>query len=310
MNPPSAGGDGEPAIRAQELSKRYGDAVALSGLTMTVPRGEIFGFLGPNGSGKTTAVKLFLGLVSASGGDAWLLGRHSTSRSARERVGYLPELFRYQGWLSADEVLLLHCNLARLPRSQWGREVDAALATVGLTDHRSSRVGTFSKGMQQRLGIGVALLGRPELVILDEPTSALDPVGRHDVRAIIRGLRDRGCAVFLNSHLLSEVEQVCDRVAVVSRGGVLATGTIAELLRGDIVRLRLGGLDDAARAALAQRAAISERDGWIEMRGLRDDDIPPLVADLVSHGVRVYAVEHARQSLEDRFLALLQGGEP
>src|SRR4029077_981525 len=136
----------------------------------------------------------------------------------RRRIGYLPELIRYQGWLSAAAGLALHCELAPLPRSSWDEEIVIAARTVGLTDRANDRVGTFSKGMQQRLGLGAALLGETELVFLDEPTSALDPVGRHDVREIIRGLTSRGTAVFLNSHLLSEVEQVCDRVAVVDHG--------------------------------------------------------------------------------------------
>src|SRR6266516_2162228 len=155
---------------------------------MTVPRGEIFGFLGPNGAGKTTAVKLLLGLLTPTSGEAWVLGQPAGNLETRRRVGYLPELFRYQSWLSAREVLALHCELAGIDRTAWQREIEDALAIVGLADRGSGRVGTFSKGMQQRLGLGVALLGAPDLVVLDEPTSALDPVGRHDVREIIRGL--------------------------------------------------------------------------------------------------------------------------
>src|SRR5579872_6594227 len=199
---------------------------------MTVPRGEVFGFLGPNGAGKTTAVKVLLGLLAPSSGEGWLLGHPIGDLSTRRRIGYLPELFRYQTWLSAREVLTLHCELAPLPRGKWQSAIAESLETVGLTDRADDRVGTFSKGMQQRLGLGAALLGSPELVFLDEPTSALDPVGRHDVRTIIRELADRGTAVFLNSHLLSEVEQVCDRVAVVDHGRVIATGTMRDLLTG------------------------------------------------------------------------------
>jgi len=211
------------------LSKRLGHTVALAGLSMTVPRGEVFGFLGPNGAGKTTSVKLLLGLLRPTSGEAWLLGRPIGDLQTRRRIGYLPELFRYQGWLSAHEVLALHCELAPLPRASWKDEITSALETVGLTERANDRVSTFSKGMQQRLGLAAALVGEPELVFLDEPTSALDPVGRHDVREIIRGLASRGTAVFLNSHLLSEVEQVCDRVAVVDHGRVIAQGTPREL---------------------------------------------------------------------------------
>lgn len=222
--PISAPSSDEPAVRTLELTKHYGEEVALSGLTMVVPRGEVFGFLGPNGSGKTTAVKLLLGLTRPTGGEAWVLGRRAGDRETRAHVGYLPELFRYQGWLRAREVLALHCRLAGIESAAWPVQISGALSTVGLTGHADAKVETFSKGMQQRLELGVALLGDPALVILDEPTSALDPVGRADTRAIIRKLRDKGCAVFLNSHLLGEVEQVCDRVAVVSNGRVLATG--------------------------------------------------------------------------------------
>jgi ABC-2 type transport system ATP-binding protein len=167
--PASSGAD---AVRTLELTKHYGASVALAGLTMAVPRGEVFGFLGPNGSGKTTAVKLLLGLSRPTGGEAWVLGRPAGDRATRARVGYLPELFRYQGWLSAAEVLGLHCRLAGIARAEWPAQIDGALTTIGLKGHADARVETFSKGMQQRLGLGVALLGNPELVILDEPIPA------------------------------------------------------------------------------------------------------------------------------------------
>src|SRR4030088_2892917 len=199
------------AVHTQDLAKRYGKTVALSGLTMSVRRAEVFGFLGPNGAGKTTAVKLLVGLALPTAGEAWVLGAPIGDLQTRRRLGYLPELFRYQGWMKAREV-------PGLPRAEWKHEIDVALDMVGLTDRADDKVEGFSKGMQQRLGLGVALLGRPELVLLDEPTSALDPVGRHDVREIIRQLKARGTAVFLNSHLLSEVEQICDRLFVVGGG--------------------------------------------------------------------------------------------
>jgi ABC-2 type transport system ATP-binding protein len=294
------------AVRTLELTKHYGAAVALSGLTMVVPRGEVFGFLGPNGSGKTTAVKLLLGLSRPTGGEAWVLGRPAGDRQTRSRVGYLPELFRYQGWLSGSEVLGLHCRLAGIARAEWPSQISKALAIVGLTGHGDARVETFSKGMQQRLGLGVALLGNPDLVILDEPTSALDPVGRADTRTIIRRLRDRGCAVFLNSHLLGEVEQICDRAAVVSDGRVLAIGRLDELLGSGGVRMRLTGLTDDGRARLARRGAVTEHEGWFVVGGVDADLVPELVAEVVASGARVYAVEPVRQTLEERFLALIE----
>jgi ABC-2 type transport system ATP-binding protein len=300
-----AGAD-TPAIHTQDLAKKYGHVTALAGLTMTVPKGEVFGFLGPNGAGKTTSVKLLLGLTEPTAGQAWLLGAPIGDLIVRRRVGYLPELFRYQSFLTAREVLAFHCDLARLPRSSRKEEIALALATVGLSDRADDRCGTFSKGMQQRLGLGVALLGKPELIFLDEPTSALDPVGRHDVREITRQLRDRGTTVFLNSHLLSEVEMVCDRVAVVDHGRVIAVGTINDLLRGaDMVRVRMAGLNGRL-GQIEGFAAPSEDGEWMTFRGVTEQKVPELVAEIVRLGGRVYAVEPRRQSLEDRFLQLLE----
>jgi ABC-2 type transport system ATP-binding protein len=299
-----------PAIHCVELSKRYGGTVALAGLTMTVPRGEVFGFLGPNGAGKTTAVKLLLGLVDPSGGEAWVLGRPAGDVAVRRSVGYLPELFRYQPWLSGLEVLRTHCDLARLSRAAWSDEIARVLDLVGLADRARDRVRTYSKGMQQRLGLGVALLGTPELVFLDEPTSALDPVGRHDVRQVIHHLRERGTAVFLNSHLLTEVELVCDRVAMVDRGRVIATGTLDELLGGQACRVRVTGLDAGRRRALRVFGDVDDDGEWIVVRGLAPERVPDLVAEIVRLGGRVHAVEPRQQTLEDRFLQLLGENRP
>jgi len=300
-------GSSDAAIVTTGLTKTYGSVTAVAGLSMSVPRGEVFGFLGPNGAGKTTAVKLLLGLARPTSGTATVLGAPAGAASARRRIGYLPELFRYQSWLSAYEVLVLHCALARIRKSRVGAEVERALVTVGLAERAHDRVGTFSKGMQQRLGLGVALLGSPEVVFLDEPTSALDPVGRKDVRDIIRHLRDRGVTVFLNSHLLGEVEQVCDRVAVVHHGTVIASGSLGALLSNSGVRVRVEGL--GAAAAKLERFGQLHLDGeWISVEGVALEGVPDLVSEIVALGGRVYAVEPRHQSLEDRFMELL-GGE-
>jgi len=307
--PEGAPAPAHPAIQTVNLSKRFGRTVALAGLTMTVPRGEVFGFLGPNGAGKTTSVKLLLGLLKPTSGEAWLLGRPIGDLQTRRRIGYLPELFRYQGWLTAHEVLALHCELAPLPRASWNDEITTALDTVGLTDRARDRVSTFSKGMQQRLGLGAALLGEPELVFLDEPTSALDPVGRHDVREIIRGLASRGTAVFLNSHLLSEVEQLCDRVAVVDHGRVIAAGTMDELLSGTAVKVRVEGLDATARSKLSTFGDIDDEGDQLTFTKLKAERVPDLVAAIIDLGGRVYEVAPRHQTLEDRFLQLLEEEE-
>ena len=297
---------GAPAIKTVELTKRFGRKVALAGLSMTVPRGEVFGFLGPNGAGKTTAVKLLLGLLKPTSGEGWLLGRRVGDLQTRRHIGYLPELFRYQSWLTAREVLSLHCELAPLPRKSWKDEIWTALDTVGLGERANDRVGTFSKGMQQRLGLGAALLGDPELVFLDEPTSALDPVGRRDVREIIRALAARGSAVFLNSHLLSEVEQLCDRVAVVDHGRVIAAGTMDELLHGTAVSVRVTGLGQADKNNLAKFGHLDDEGENLTFTNLDEARVPELVAAIVAMGGRVYAVAPRHQTLEDRFMQLLR----
>ncbi len=247
----------EPVIVTYDLAKRYGSTVALAGLSLTVERGEVFGFLGPNGAGKTTAIKLLLGLTAPSSGSGRLLGAPLGDREARRRLGYLPELFRYQPWLSGREVLRLHGELARLPRRRWEAQITDALATIGLASRGDEQVATYSKGMQQRLGLAVALLGQPELVLLDEPTSALDPVGRLDVRRILAGLRAQGVTVFLNSHLLGEVERVCDRVAIVDHGRVVAFGPVAELVAARTVRVQVRGLGPNERQSLARFGRMS-----------------------------------------------------
>jgi ABC-2 type transport system ATP-binding protein len=305
-----AGAD-DPVIDTNGLAKRYGRTDALVDLTLRVEPGEIFGFLGPNGAGKTTAVKLLLGLARASGGGGTVLGAPLGDRRARREIGYLPELFRYQPWLRAREVVELHGRL----RSVDGggavspEDIDAVLSTVDLAERAGDQVGGFSKGMQQRLGLAVALLGAPRLVILDEPTSALDPVGRADVCTIVRRAADAGSTIFLNSHLLTEVERVCDRVAIVDHGRVLASGRIDDLLGESSVRVRVTDLAAADVAELRRfgRVAAGE-DGWLTVGGIDPERVPDLVAAIVGAGGRVHAVESGRATLEDLFMRLVGGG--
>ena len=288
-----------PAVWASHLRKRYRKRVAVDGVSFTVGRGEVVGLLGPNGAGKTSVIKMMLGLVRPDAGEVMLLGRPHTEPGARERVGYLPELFRYQPWPTAADVLALHVRLTGLKISD--RDRRANLALVGLADRSHDRVGGFSKGMQQRLGLAVALVARPDLVVLDEPTSALDPLGRADVRDLLLSLRERGVAVLLNSHLIGEVERVCDRVVILDRGRVAASGTLPELLGRRSLRLRLGDVT----AAVLDRLGPVETDGDVYTVAM-PDDVPALVADLVKLGVRVHAVEPARVSLEERLLDILR----
>ena len=302
--------EADAAIETVELVKRYGRTVALDGLSMRVPAGEVFGFLGPNGAGKTTAGKLLLGRARPTSGQASLLGRPAGDRESRRRVGYLPELFRYQAWLTGREVLAVHCRLAGLHRPTWGPQIDAALHAAGISDRAGDRVGGYSKGMQQRLGLAVALLGDPAVIFLDEPTSALDPVGRLEMRHLLHGLRARGTTIFLNSHLLTEVERVCDRVVILDHGRVVAAGPLADLLSERHLRVRVTGLGRPAGELLAAFGSVSESDGFLELRGLDPDRVPDVVAALVAAGGRVYAVEPRQATLEERFAEAVGAPSP
>jgi ABC-2 type transport system ATP-binding protein len=299
-----------PAIEVTDLRKRYGQVDALAGLTMTVGRGEVFGFLGPNGAGKTTTVKLLLGLARPTGGSGKVLGAPLGDLATRRKIGYLPELFRYQPWMQAREVLTLHGELTGIPRARRRAAADEALGIVGLSDRAGDIVGKFSKGMQQRLGLGAALIGEPALIVLDEPTSALDPVGRVDVRGIVKAAAARGAAVFLNSHLLSEVEQVCDRVAIIDHGRVVASGDLDDVLGQAETQVRVGGVSPTDLAAF-ERFGTPILDGdKLTIRPMDAELVPDLVATLVGMGAKVYEVHAGRSSLERRFLDLVARDRP
>jgi len=299
-----------PAIEVTDLRKRYRNVEALAGLTMTVGRGEVFGFLGPNGAGKTTTVKLLLGLARPTAGTGKVLDAPLGDLNTRRKIGYLPELFRYQPWLKAREVLNLHADLMGLPAAQRGKALDDVLELVGLSDRANDLVGRFSKGMQQRLGLGVALLGDRALVILDEPTSALDPLGRIDVRTIIRTAAARGAAVFLNSHLLSEVEQVCDRVGIIDHGRVVASGSLDDVLGQSETQVRVTGLKPTDLAAIEQFGPPSLDGDRLSVRPMDAARTHELVALLVRMGAQVHDVRSGRGSLEQRFLELVARDRP
>ena len=275
------------ALAVRGLAKRYGRIEALRGVDLEVEAGELVGLLGPNGAGKSTLVKIACGLVRPSGGSAEILGSRAGSPPARASLGYLAELFRFPGWYTADEVLRLHQSLAR---SQGGEpERRELLELVDLAGARDRKVDAMSNGMQQRLGIAQALVGDPKLLLLDEPTSALDPVGRRTVRELLERLRGRGISVLLNSHLLSEVELVCDRVAILLRVEVVAAGAPSDLARPRGVEI------ETDEATLTYEAAGRE-------------DVPQLVAGLVAAGRKVYGVSVKRSTLEDVYLDAV-GGE-
>jgi ABC-2 type transport system ATP-binding protein len=274
------------AIVAREVVKRYGDTAALGGVTLEVGDGELVGLLGPNGAGKSTLTKIACGLVRPTSGIVDVGGHPAGSRQARANLGYLAELFRFPGWMTADELLVLHQRLAGSDGGRWERA--ELLARVGLDGAAATRVEAMSKGMQQRLGIAQALVGGPRLLLLDEPTSALDPVGRGIVRTLLAELRGRGTSVLLNSHLLSEVERVCDRVAILNDGRLVTEGRPEELAR--------------------PRGVEIEVDGGTRMYdGATREDVPRIVADLVAGGERVYGARVLASTLEETYLEAVQG---
>jgi ABC-2 type transport system ATP-binding protein len=274
------------AFDASGLAKRYGRVTALAGVDVTVEEGELVGLLGPNGAGKSTLVKIACGLVRPSAGKAHVWGAPAGSHAARAAMGYLAELFRFPGWYSADELLGLHQRLAGSKGGE--RERSELLELVGLTEARDRKIEDMSKGMQQRLGIAQALVGSPRMLFLDEPTSALDPVGRRTVRVLLEELRRRGIAVLLNSHLLSEVELVCDRVVILSQGRVVAAGSTTELARPRGVEVDVDG-------------------GTRTYAGAGREEIPRIVRELLAAGEDVYGARVLRSTLEDVYLEAVEG---
>ena len=300
----------DAAIETFQLRKVYGeDKVAVENLTLRVARGEVFGFLGPNGAGKTTALKMLLGLVQPTAGSGLLLGRPIERPAARRSVGFLPEHFRFHEWLQADEFMDLHGQLYGMSRADRRERIPRLMDRMGLADSPHKRLSAFSKGMLQRIGLAMALLPRPSVVFLDEPTSGLDPFGRLLVRDVIREVRAEGATVFLNSHLLGEVEATCDRVAFIRHGAVVRAGTIGELTAGRTrVHLRLDAVPADLLADLAQWGQEIQRVGDCEVvLHLPDENrLPDLAAWLVGQGTRLYAMTPRPPSLEELFVQVME----
>ncbi|MCA1644346.1 MAG: ABC transporter ATP-binding protein [Chloroflexi bacterium] len=297
-----------PAIETIALRKEYGRKIALHGLDLTVQPGEVFGFLGPNGAGKTTTVKILLGLVRSTSGQARLFGRPAGDADARQRIGYLPENFRFHDWLTGAALLEFHARLAGVSSAERRARIPKVLDLVGLSGRGDDRISGYSKGMAQRIGLAQAIIHEPDLVLLDEPTSALDPVGRREVRDLIRSLSARGMTIFLNSHLLSEVEMVCDRVAIVDRGRVVRSGRLTDLIGGvPEIRVTVDRVDPPLLELLAAHGSITQIQDSTVRLGVADLAMAPQLAEALVHcGYRLYGLVPSHQSLEDLFLSLVQ----
>ncbi len=302
-----------PVIETQNLVKTYGKVQALKGVSVTVQPGVIYGLLGQNGAGKTTLIKVLLGMVRATGGGASLLGRPGGSRAGRKDVGYLPENHRIPRHHTANSALEFFGSLSGLSRREIRRRRESLLATVGLADWGGTSIKKYSKGMLQRLGLALAMLHDPHLLILDEPTDGVDPVGRSEMRALLLGLKAAGKTVFINSHLLQEVELVCDRVAILDRGRMLQQGRIADLtVRAQAeVRFVVAGPEGAMRAAMAGAQAAEMRmlgpDQFeIVLRTADQTEIDCMIDRLREHSLSLISMSPSRQTLEEAFLAILK----
>ncbi|MGQ9738281.1 MAG: ATP-binding cassette domain-containing protein [Armatimonadota bacterium] len=282
--------------------------VAVDSLNLRVPTGCVFGFLGPNGAGKTTTIMMLLGSVYPTAGEFRIFGHAISDLNVRRRIGFLPEKFQFHDLLTAEELLWFHGRLAGMDKQALRRRVPEVLEQVGLLERVRSRVREFSKGMQQRLGIAQAILHDPDLIILDEPTSALDPLGRRDVRDLILRLKSRGKTIFLNSHLLSEVEMVCDEVAILRNGRVQRQGGLDMLLQVHPVvdvelRTRSEGVLEAVRA---MATLLSENGTRFTAEVQSEEDIPALARCIVQAGGEVMRFVPRRESLEDLFVRVVE----
>lgn len=293
-------------IESAGLRKVFGAKVAVDDLTLTVGQGEVFGFLGPNGAGKTTSMKMLLGLVAPTAGAGRVLGAPLGDVQARAKMGFLPEHFRFQDWLTGREFLRFHGRLYGLGGGALTGRIEQLLERVDLLDAADRPLRGYSKGMLQRIGLAQALLNQPALVFLDEPTSGLDPLGRLLVRDIIIELRGQGASVFLNSHLLSEVEVTCDRVAFVKRGCVVREMALAEQAGDVTVELKLGNVDAALLGGLAQFGRdVRQMNGLVRLTVSTEAALPDMARWLVAQGVSIYRLAADHKSLEALFLEVM-----
>lgn len=299
----------EFVIQTWKLTKQYDGKAGCSDVSLQVPPGVVYGFIGPNGAGKSTFVRTLLGLMHPTSGRAEILGHSINDVKARVKVGYLPELFRYPDWLTGMQLLELHADLANVPRTERAQRIHSLLERVGLSGREKEKIRRYSKGMQQRIGLACALISDPELIFLDEPTSALDPIGRRDVRDLITSLRDEGKTVFLNSHLLAEVENVCDQVAIINQGKVVAQGdwrTLCEFKSE--IKLRAHGLTSETLSSmsslvhdvklLSQGNEISE---W-QVQCSSGEAVPEIIHRLCQMGIRLHEVVSIQPHLEEVFM--------
>ncbi|MDP6409342.1 MAG: ABC transporter ATP-binding protein [Planctomycetota bacterium] len=306
----------ESVLRIHDLSKEFrGGAFwrrrfrAIDKVDLEVCRGSVFGLLGPNGAGKTTLIKILLGLVRGHGGTAEVFGLPAGSSESRRRVGYLPEAHRLPNYLTGWQVMMLFGMLAGRDRKDVERRAPALLERVGMLKDSQRKVKEYSKGMQQRLGLAQALVHEPELVFLDEPTDGVDPVGRMTIREMVQDLKDAGVTVFLNSHLLMEVEMICDRVVIMDHGRILREGTVEELTpKTGSVRFELRSVPDDIESVLEGFGELRRPDARsLELDTTSDEQVDSAIDRLRARGVSITAITPRKLSLEQSFIDLVKG---
>lgn len=288
-----------------DVTKTYrGKVRALRGIDMQVHRGEVFGLLGPNGAGKSTLVKILMTVIRPTSVEGTMLGEPVGHKPTLARVGYLPEHHTFPPYLTGAQVLDFVGALAKVPRTERRERIDSLLQKVGMSEWAHKRIGKYSKGMRQRIGVAQALVNDPDIILLDEPTDGVDPVGRRDIRKIVVDLKDAGKTIFLNSHLLSELEMVCDRVAILVQGQVAQQGTIDELTR-DSRRFRVSVRGEAPTWATDTPGATVEKlngDARIDVSCETAEELQPLLDRLRSEQFVITSVVQHRESLEDLFM--------
>lgn len=292
-------------LETQNLTKQFDGKGGFKDVNISVDNGMVFGFLGPNGAGKSTFVKTMVGLLYPTSGFAWIMGEPIGTIESKRKIGFLPENFKYYGWMTGKELMKFHAELYKMKNPD--KKIEELLELVKLKGHENKKIKNYSKGMQQRIGLAIALLNDPEIIFLDEPTSALDPVGRIDVREIIKRLKDNGKTVFLNSHLLSEVEMVCDEVAIINHGRIIAEGNLSNLLKKNThVEMTVidcpinikDKIDDIAYD-------IKINNNTLSFKVRSKDDIPQIAKIVIESGAKLYQLNSETSTLENLFVNLI-----
>lgn len=299
------------AIQVCHLIKDYRNVRALDNVSLNVRQGECFGLLGPNGAGKTTLMKILLNLISPSSGSATIFNQPVKNEKIRETVGYLPERVKIYGFLKGSEFLDYQGKLYGMEHDKRNTRVDECLQTVGMHEEKSRRIGEYSKGMVQRIGLAQALLNEPKLLLLDEPAAGLDPISNKEIRDILLRLKEVGVTIFINSHLLSEIEMICDRVAILHRGHLLKMGTKQELTsKGELIELQVKGINDRLLEQLRDVSThVQTEDNRIILSPKDTKTITAIPEMVIHHGGKLLSLTSRMESLEDIFYRIIKEEE-